>query len=71
MVNSPTGGSYGFIVAAIDGNGSGTGQDLFRIKIWDMNQGNAVVYDSQYGAPDDADPTTPLGGGSITVHSGH
>ena len=62
-------GNYGFLVTVIDGNASGGGGvDKFRIKIWDKNNNNAVVYDNQMGASDNADPTTTLGGGSIVVH---
>jgi PKD repeat protein len=61
------GGSYGFELTAWDGQVSG-GVDRFRIKIWDSNQGNGVVYDNQMGAADGADPTTLLGGGSIVIH---
>ena len=43
--------------------------DTFRIKIWDKVT-LEVIYDSQPGASDDADPTTPLGGGSIVIHKG-
>ena len=61
-------GEYGFMLTAIDGaiNGGG-GVDKFRIKIWDKATG-AIVYDNQIDAPDDADPTTVLGGGSIVIH---
>jgi hypothetical protein len=63
-------GSFGFAVTVIDGSQSGGGGvDTFRIKIWDKNNGNAVVYDTQIGAPDTADPTTALGGGSIHIHN--
>jgi hypothetical protein len=63
------GGSYGFIVTVIDGKVSGGGGvDKFRIKIWDANNNNAVVYDNQMNAPDSANPTTSLGGGSIVIH---
>jgi hypothetical protein len=62
-------GNYGFTVTVIDGSVSGGGgTDKFRIKVWDKNNGNAVVYDSQMGAPDNANPTTPLGGGNIVIH---
>ncbi|MFP5263770.1 MAG: HYR domain-containing protein [Blastocatellia bacterium] len=62
-------GSYGFIVTVIDGDVTGGGgADKFRIKIWNKNNGNAVVYDSQPGDPDAADPSTSLGGGSIVIH---
>ena len=61
-------GSYGFELTAIDGqvNGGG-GVDKFRIKIWNGNPSN-VVYDNQMNAPNGADPTTALGGGSIVIH---
>jgi len=59
--------SYGFSVTAIDGD-LNKSEDMFRIIIWDMDNGNAIVYDSQMGAPTYADPTTPLGGGSIVIH---
>jgi hypothetical protein len=62
-------GSYGFELTAWDGQViGGGGADRFRIKIWNENQGNAVVYDNQMGAADGADPTTALGGGSIVIH---
>jgi hypothetical protein len=61
-------GSYGFELTAWDGQVSAGGADRFRIKIWNRNQGNAVVYDNQMGAADGADPTTALGGGSIVIH---
>ncbi|MEW6207063.1 MAG: kelch repeat-containing protein [Acidobacteriota bacterium] len=62
-------GNYGFMLTAIDGqiNGGG-GVDKFRIKIWDKNNGDAIVYDNQLGAADGDDPTTTLGGGSIVIH---
>jgi hypothetical protein len=61
-------GNYGFILTAIDGeiNGGG-GIDKFRIKIWDKNNGDAVVYDNQMGAGIDDNPTTALAGGSIVI----
>ena len=61
-------GTYGFLVSAIDGKAAGGKQSTFRIKIWNKATG-AVVYDTQRGAADSADPTTVLGGGCITVHS--
>jgi hypothetical protein len=63
-------GNYGFILTAIDGQISGGGgADKFRIKIWDKNNGDAVVYDNQMLVPDTADPTTLLGGGSINIQA--
>ncbi|HEX5732756.1 MAG TPA: HYR domain-containing protein [Blastocatellia bacterium] len=62
-------GDYGFLLTAIDGNESGGGgTDKFRLKIWDKNNNNAVVYDNQMNAPDTANPTTVLGGGNIVIH---
>jgi PKD repeat protein len=60
-------GNYGFLVTALDGGGHGA--DRLRIKFWDKNNNNAVVYDTQPGAPTTAAPTTPLGGGRIQVHT--
>jgi streptogramin lyase len=61
-------GTYGFLVTAQDNGGHGS--DLIRIEIWDKSRGNAVVYDTQPGAPTPAAPTTALGGGRIQVHTG-
>jgi PKD repeat protein len=59
-------GSYTFMLTAIDGqlNGGG-GVDKFRIRIWGDD---GLVYDNQLNAPDTADPTTALVGGSIFIH---
>jgi hypothetical protein len=60
-------GGYGFILTVIDGQATGGGGvDKFRIKIWKKLTG-AIVYDNQMGAPDNADPTTPVGTGSSIV----
>jgi hypothetical protein len=61
-------GNYGFLVTALD-NGGGSTPDDFRLQIWDKNNNNAVVYDTQPGASVTAAPTTPLGGGRIQVHT--
>ncbi|MFV8341857.1 T9SS type A sorting domain-containing protein, partial [Flavobacterium sp. XS2P39] len=58
-------GNYGFLVSAIDG---GAGADKFRIKIWNKDNGNAVVYDNNMGNDENDLPTTVLGGGSIVIH---
>ncbi|HET6576385.1 MAG TPA: PKD domain-containing protein, partial [Fimbriiglobus sp.] len=58
-------GNYKFQLTVIDGQK--TGVDKFRIKIWDAVSG-VVAYDNGLGAADDADPATPLGGGSIVIH---
>ena len=61
-------GTYSFMLSAIDAALTpSTDVDLFRIKIWDKAT-DAMVYDNLMHAPDDADPTTALGGGSIVIH---
>ena len=62
-------GNFGFMLTAIDGeiNGGG-GVDKFRIKIWDKNNGDGVVYDNEMGAGSNGNPTTALAGGSIVIH---
>ncbi|MEE8414440.1 MAG: PKD domain-containing protein, partial [Dehalococcoidales bacterium] len=63
-------GNYGFMLVATDGevNGGG-GIDKFRIKIWDKNNGDVIVYDNKPGESDDSNETTELGGGGIVIHS--
>lgn len=51
-------GNYGFLVTVQDGKISG-GVDTFRIKIWDKNNGDLVVFDNG---------NTELSGGQITIH---
>jgi hypothetical protein len=54
-------GNYGFLVTIRDGQVSGGGGiDTFRIKIWDKNNGDLIVFDNN----DD----TALSGGQITIH---
>ncbi|MFO7621729.1 MAG: MBG domain-containing protein, partial [Bacteroidales bacterium] len=63
-------GNYGFMVSAVDGQISGGGgYDKFRIKIWDKNNSDALVYDNNFGEDENAEPTTLLGGGSIVIHN--
>ena len=59
-------GNYGFMITAVD---NGNGGDTFRIKIWDRDSGNGVVYDNHMGSGDDAYDGTTIGGGNIKVHS--
>jgi hypothetical protein len=62
-------GDYGFMLTAIDGQLKGHGAlDTFRIKIWDKTTGN-TIYDNQMGAPDNADSSTTIAGGSIIIHT--
>lgn len=66
MVNGVAG--YTFLLTAIDGDiAGGGGIDKFRIKIWNTAT-NAVVYDTQMGDPDSADPTMTLQQGHIMIH---
>jgi hypothetical protein len=63
-------GNYGFMLTATDSQiKGGGGVDTFRIKIWDKNNGDAVVYDNQMGEADDSHAGTVLGGGSIVIHT--
>jgi hypothetical protein len=60
---------FGFTLTDLDGQTTGGGGvDKFRLRIWDITNGNAIVYDNQMGAPVNADPTTPLSKGSIVFH---
>ena len=60
-------GTYNFILTAWDGQVSGGGGiDRFRIRIYDG--AGQPIYDNQLGAPDNDNPTTALGGGSIVIH---
>lgn len=62
-------GSYGFLITVLDGQAAGGGGvDKIRVKIWDTANGR-IVFDSQPGAPDDANPSTAIQGGAIVVHS--
>lgn len=63
-------GWYGFILSAIDGQVNGGGNvDKFRIKIWDRNNRDVIIYDNNLGdTGDDALAETILVGGSIVVH---
>ena len=62
-------GNYGFMLSAVDGQINGGGDvDKFRIKIWDRDDDDKVVYDNQPDDADDAELTTAIGGGSIVIH---
>jgi VCBS repeat-containing protein len=61
-------GNYGFMLSVVDAKLTpSTDVDLFRMKIWDRDNSDAVVYDNQLGAGPYADPTTAISGGSIVV----
>ena len=55
-------GSYGFLISTVVN--AGTTQQLFRVKIWEKATGS-VLYDTQPGAADTAEPTTATTGLSI------
>jgi parallel beta-helix repeat protein len=62
-------GDYGFLISAIDEDlTNSTDVDLFRIKIWDKDNNDEVIYDNMLGEEEDADPTTEIGGGNIKIH---
>jgi len=62
-------GNYGCMIAAVDAEFIASSDvDLSRVKIRDKDDGHAVVYDNQMGDLNDADPTTPIVGGSIVIH---
>jgi PKD repeat protein len=63
-------GHYGFRFTVIDGKIYGGGfVDKFRMKIWDKDNNNQIIFDNNIGAPDNQDPLTPLSGGQITIHN--
>jgi hypothetical protein len=64
-------GHYGFLLTATDGALTGGGGfDRFRIKIWDLDAGDALVYDNVAGASEDIDVADPavITNGSIVIH---
>jgi hypothetical protein len=63
-------GNYGFLLFAMDeALTPSVDEDRFRIKIWDRDAGDAVVYDNKLNEPEDADAMTGIGGGSIVIHN--
>lgn len=62
-------GNYGFMLSAIDEELTpSTDIDLFRIKIWDKDNNDEIIYDNQLGESEDKDPITEIGGGQIKIH---
>ena len=59
------GGDFGYMVTVVDNGNSG---DTFRIKIWDNDNGGAVVYDNKMGVGDDGYDGTQISSGNIKVH---
>ncbi len=63
-------GNYGFMLTATDSDINGGGNvGTFRIKIWDIDDGETVVYDHQINIDDDTYNGPELGGGNIKVHA--
>ena len=62
-------GHFGFLLSAIDGAlDPGGGPDRLRIRIWDKDNGDALIYDLQLVCGDPAatsDPCSVIGGGDI------
>ena len=64
-------GNYGFMVTAFDADvnvNDAKDDDKFRIKIWDKNNADALVYDNQLGVAEDRELTTIIQTGSIVIH---
>ena len=62
-------GDYGFLLSVIDADLTpSTDIDRFRIKIWERDN-DLVIYDNNLEVDEDSDPTTPISGGSIVIHS--
>ncbi|MER2996876.1 PQQ-binding-like beta-propeller repeat protein [Pontibacter populi] len=66
-------GNYGFVASVWDGRGTGADDaaDELRIRIWDKNAGNAIVYDNFETAGDIYDmtnPTSRIVRGQIIIH---
>lgn len=59
-------GKFKFMLTAIDGD-LNSGDDKFRIKIWD-EVSEHIVYDNMLGASDIVEDATAFGGGSIIIH---
>ena len=63
-------GYYGFMLSALDADLTPSADiDKFRIKIWDKDNNDFVVYDNNLEVDDNADPTTEISGGSIVIHT--
>ena len=63
-------GNFGFMLKAIDEKLTpSTDVDKFNIKIWDKDNGDAVVYDNSLGATDDEPANQEISGGQIVIHT--
>jgi hypothetical protein len=62
-----SGAAVGFQVTARDGKVAGDKIDRVRIRIWNRET-DAVLFDTEPGAPDLAAPAVALQGGNVTLH---
>ena len=63
-------GNYGFILTAIDEKLTpSTDVDLFRIRIWDKDNNDELIYDNNIGTDPYGDPTTEIANGQIVIHN--
>jgi hypothetical protein len=61
-------GRYGFMLTALhEGTIAPKDNGTFRLKVWDIDNGNAIVYDNEPGQPDGATPITPVTQGRIKI----
>ncbi|SMO56820.1 TolB family protein [Fodinibius sediminis] len=59
-------GICSFLISAVDGSlNEGNESDKIRIKIWDET---GIIYDTNQGNADDANPTMEITRGDITIH---
>jgi hypothetical protein len=62
-------GAHRIFLSVVDGQREESGgADRLRVKVWDQATGQ-VVFDTQAGAPDSAEPTVGLGAGSIAIRA--
>lgn len=63
-------GNYGFLLSAVDAeNTQSLDIDTFRIKVWDKDNNDMVVYDNEIAAGEADYPTFTIGGGDIMIHT--
>ncbi|WP_135611282.1 PKD domain-containing protein, partial [Methanococcoides sp. AM1] len=61
-------GNYEFLISVIDaGRTPDYDTDMLRIKIWDKDNNNVIVYDNMSGEDDVADPITPILKGRVQI----
>jgi hypothetical protein len=61
-------GNYGFLLSAVDAKLTPSADiDKFRFKIWDKDNGDAIIYDNQLGDDEYAEASAEIAGGSIVI----